>query len=182
MSGADDGSKVRVRDATEADIPAVQSIYVPHVLNGLASFEEAPPSAVEMKRRWRAVVDGGFPYLVAEHDSRIAGYAYASPYRARPGYRYSVENSVYVADEAHGLGVGSGLLKVLIERCTELGYRQMIAVIGDSENTASISLHAKHGFTEVGAIKSVGFKLGRWVDSVIMQLPLGEGDSTLPLA
>lgn len=172
--------RILVRDAAEADMAAVQAIYTDHVLHGSASFEETPPEVAEMLRRRAAIVEVGLPYRVAEVDGALRGFAYAGPYRHRPAYRHSVENSVYVAAEAVGQGVGRALLEDLIERCAELGYRQMIAVIGDSANASSIALHAALGFRRVGVLRSVGLKFGRWVDSVLMQRPLGAGDDTLP--
>jgi phosphinothricin acetyltransferase len=139
-----------------------------------------PPGEVEMTRRMRAMVEGGFPYLVVEKDGKILGYAYAGAYRARPAYRNSVENSVYVSQDAHRLGVGRALLAALVEIATGLGFRQMIAVIGDSGNAGSIGLHRALGFTFCGTIHSVGYKHGRWLDSVIMQRALGPGDTTPP--
>jgi L-amino acid N-acyltransferase YncA len=158
----------------------VHSIYAHHVLHGLASFEETPPSLEEMERRFRDVLERRLPYLVAELDGVVAGYGYCAPYRTRSGYRYALEDSVYVRPDMLGRGVGAALLNELIRRCEELGYRQLIAVIGDSAHVASINLHAACGFLRVGTLRSVGFKFGRWVDSVIMQRPLGRGDATLP--
>jgi len=175
-----DTEAVLVRDAADGDMAAVQAIYAAHVSGGLASFEETPPDVAEMARRRAAVLELGLPYRVAEWDGAVKGFAYAGPYRNRPAYRYSLENSVYVAADALGRGLGRRLLGDLIERCTALGYRQMVAVIGDSANEASITLHARLGFETAGVQKSIGFKFGRWVDSVIMQRPLGEGDRTLP--
>ncbi len=172
--------KALVRDAADGDMAAVQAIYAEHVLKGLASFEEVPPDVAEMGRRRAAVLELGLPYRVAEYEGTVKGFAYAGPYRHRPAYRYSLENSVYVASDALRLGLGRLLLADLIERCTALGYRQMVAIIGDSQNQASINLHAQLGFQTMGALTSVGFKFGRWVDSVIMQRPLGDGDRTLP--
>lgn len=169
-----------IRTATPADVPAIAAIYAPSVLHGTASFELEPPDAAEMLRRYTAIVDGGYPYLVAEIDGRIAGYAYVSAYRTRPAYRYTVENSVYIAADAQGKGVGRLLLARLIEICTAQGFRLMIAVIGDSAHVASMRLHRQAGFTFCGTIHSVGYKFGRWLDSVIMELPLGEGDKTAP--
>lgn len=171
---------IRVRDSADSDVPAIQRIYAHHVLHGLASFEVEPPSVEEMGRRRSEILDRGLPYLVAEDGGEILGYSYAGLYRTRIGYRFSLENSVYVAPSAIRRGVGRALLEVLVPRCTALGYRQMIAVIGDSGNAGSIGLHAAFGFREIGTIRSVGFKHGRWVDSVLMQLPLGPGDATLP--
>lgn len=172
--------KVRVRMATEADIPAVQEIYAYYVGQTTASFEDDPPTVSEMTARFQRVQARGLPYLVATKGKLVIGYAYASPFRDRSGYRYTVEDSVYVAKEALGRNVGNALISELIERCTALGFRQMIAVIGDSTNAASLGLHSRHGFFVVGALSSTCFKFGRWVDAVLMQRILGEGDTTLP--
>lgn len=180
MPGTPDSNSVSIRDATEEDLASIQAIYAHHVNHGLASFEEIPPDTAEISRRRDGARSHDLPYLVAERDGAVQGFAYASPFRDRSAYRYTVEDSVYVAPEALGAGIGSALLAELIERCTELGYRQMIAVIGDSGNEASIGLHAKHGFDGAGMMPAVGFKFGRWVDSVRMQRPLGDGDTTLP--
>jgi L-amino acid N-acyltransferase YncA len=169
-----------IKDATDRDMEAVREIYVHHVLNGLASFEEEPPETEEMRQRRAQVLRRGLPYLVAKIDGSVAGYAYASPYRARSAYRFSLEDSVYVADGIAGKGVGGALLSVLIARCEKGPWRQMIAIIGDSENTASIALHESRGFRMVGTLRGVGFKRGRWVDSVLMQRELGAGSSALP--
>ncbi len=173
-------SAIAVRPATEADVPAIAAIYQPAVLTGTASFELDPPDHAEMLRRFKALADVGFPYLIAEADRAIMGYAYAGPYRARPAYRFSVENSIYIAPHAHRRGVGRILLAALIDVCTQRGYRQMIAVIGDSANSGSIGLHRAMGFRFSGTMHSVGYKHGRWLDSVIMQLPLGPGDTEAP--
>lgn len=159
---------------------SIQAIYAHHVNHGLASFEEVPPDIAEISRRRDVVRGYGLPYLVADRDGAVQGFAYASPFRDRSAYRYTVEDSVYIAPDVLGAGIGSALLSEMIECCTELGYRQMIAVIGDSGNEASIGLHAKHGFADAGMMPAVGFKFGRWVDSVRMQRPLGAGDTTLP--
>ncbi len=172
---------LEVRDAEEADMAAVQRIYTPHVLRGLATFEETPPSVVEMAARRLASLDLGLPYLVAETRGEVVGYCYATAYRPRPAYRYALEDSVYVAEGCAGRGVGSALLGALIARCEAGPWRQMLAVIGDSANSASIGLHRRHGFALVGTLRSVGFKLGRWVDTPIMQRPLGAGDAPPPL-
>ncbi|SFG24052.1 phosphinothricin acetyltransferase [Palleronia marisminoris] len=164
-----------VRDARLADMPAVQAIYAVEVLHGLASFEEVPPDAPTLEARRQAVVAQGLPWLVAERDGRVVGYAYAGPYRPRPAYRHTVECSVYVDAAARGGGVARALLAGLIARCEAGGWRQMIAVIGDRENVASIGLHVAMGFRHVGTLEAVGFKFGRWVDSVLMQRPLGPG-------
>jgi L-amino acid N-acyltransferase YncA len=169
-----------LRPAAASDVGAIAAIYGPAVASGTASFELEPPSEAEMLRRYRAITDAGYPYFVAELDGRIVGYAYASAYRARPGYRFTVENSVYVAADAQGRGVGRALLLEVIAVCTAKGYRLMVAVIGDSANFASIALHRRAGFRFCGTIHAVGYKLGRWLDSVIMELPLGEADRSAP--
>lgn len=169
-----------VRPATDADIPAITEIYAHHVLQSLATFEETPPDAAEMTRRMARVTACRLPYLVADTGGKIAGYAYALPYRERSAYRYTVEDSIYVAPDAGRQGVGTALLAELIERCAAADRRQMVAVIGDSANAGSIAVHAKLGFRLAGTLPSAGFKFGRWVDSVIMTLPLGDGDATLP--
>ncbi len=171
-----------IRDATDADMPAIQAIYAEHVLHGLASFEEAPPDVGEMRSRRSTVLAMGLPYLAAELDGRVVGYSYASSYRPRIAYRYTLEDSVYVASGLGGRGVGSALLQTLITRCEAGPWRQMLAVIGDSGNAGSIALHRRCGFRTIGTLPSVGFKLGRWVDSVIMQRALSSGDSSPPAA
>ena len=165
-----------VRDTTDGDMPAIQAIYARHVLHGLASFEEAPPTAGDLRSRRDGVVRLGLPYLTAEWDGRVVGYGYASGYRPRPAYRDTVEDSLYVADGMHGRGVGRALLAALIARCEHGPWRQMVAVIGDSGNAGSIALHRRLGFREVGTLHAVGFKLGRWVDTVLMQRPLEPDD------
>ena len=162
------------------DIAAIHAIYSHHVLKGLATFEEEPPSHEELRRRYEENTGRGLPYLVADFGGSVAGYGYCALYRTRSAYRYALEDSVYVRTDAQGRGVGRALLAQLIERCGALGYRQLIAVIGDSGHEASIGLHANQGFLRVGTLRSVGFKFGRWVDSVIMQRPLGPGDATRP--
>jgi len=171
-----------VRPATPDDIGEIHAIYAHHVLKGLASFEEEPPSAPELRRRYDEVTGHGLPYLVADFGGRVAGYAYCTLYRTRSAYRYSLEDSVYIRPDAQGRGIGRTLLAELVRRCEALGYRQMIAVIGDSANAASIGLHASAGFLRAGTLRSAGFKFGRWVDSVLMQRPLGAGDGTPPAA
>lgn len=173
-------ARLRIRPAGAADIAAIQAIYAHHVLTGLASFEEVPPDAAEMARRHEKIIGRGLPYLVAEDDGGVLGYAYAAPFRDRPAYRYALEDSVYVAPGAVGRGVGAALMAELIVRCEALRYRLMVAVIGDSANAASIGLHRKMGFAPAGGLASVGFKFGRWVDSVYMCRPLGPGDTTPP--
>ncbi len=169
-----------VRDATDADLGAVQRIYAHHVVRGVASFEELSPPVSELARRRADVLARGLPYLVAEVGGAIAGYTYATPYRARSAYRHTVENSVYVAEGAGRRGIGRALLTALIARCEAGPWRQMVAVIGGSDNQPSIRLHASLGFEVVGTLRSVGFKLGRWVDSVLMQRPLGPGGTIPP--
>jgi phosphinothricin acetyltransferase len=169
-----------IRPAQPSDIPAITRIYANAVLHGTASFELEPPDETEMARRQRALRDGGHPYLVAEADSQVLGYAYAGPYRARPAYRWSVEDSVYIAPEAQRRGVGRVLLERLIAESEQRGFRQMIAVIGDSEQVPSIELHRALGFRLIGTLAAVGFKHGRWLDSVLMQRPLGLGDTVVP--
>lgn len=170
-----------VRDSAEADIPAIAAIYRHHVLTGLASFEEAAPDPAEIARRRAAIVEAGMPWLVVEDEAGVLlGYAYAGPYRPRPGYRYTAEDSVYVAPRAVGRGVGRAALTALVARCEVLGFRQLVAVIGDSGNAGSIGLHAALGFARVGLLPAVGFKFGRWVDGVLMQRALGEGATSLP--
>lgn len=178
MSGQ--GKDVVVRDACDDDIPGITRIYAFHVENGLASFEETPPGTEELTRRLATVRAQGLPYLVAECGGEVRGYAYATCYCDRTAYRYAVENSVYVDHDWSRRGIGHALLCELIVRCTAAGRRQMIAVIGDSGNAASIGLHARHGFRVAGMLPSVGYKFGRWVDSVLMILPLGDGDFTDP--
>ena len=169
-----------IRESAANDIDAIQAIYAHHVETGIGSFEEVPPSAAELATRRLAVIDKGFPYLVAEAEGALLGYAYAAPFRPRSAYRFTVEDSIYVAPVRQRLGVGRGLLAALIERCTALGQRQMLAVIGGSENLSSIGLHAAMGFTEVGRLPAVGLKFGRWADIVIMQRSLGSGSASLP--
>lgn len=169
-----------IRPSTDDDVPAIAAIYGHHVLHGFASFEEVPPEISEISRRRADLLERGLPYLTAELDGRIVGYAYAGLYRPRIAYRFTVEDSIYVAPDAPRRGIGRALLSDLVARTAALGYRQMVAVIGDTGNTGSIGLHAALGFRVVGTLPSVGFKHGRWVDSVFMQRPLGPGDSSLP--
>jgi phosphinothricin acetyltransferase len=169
-----------VRDAAEADMEAVARIYAHHVERGLATFEEAAPTDEEMRARRLKVLAVGAPYLVAEIDGEIVGYCYAAPYHARPAYRHTLEDSVYVAPGRGGRGIGGALLAELIARCEAGPWRWMVAIIGDSGNSASIALHRRYGFEPVGTLRSVGFKHGRWVDTPIMQRVLGPGDSRPP--
>jgi phosphinothricin acetyltransferase len=171
-SEAEKAASATIRAAVEADLEAITSIYRHHVLTGTASFELDPPDAVEMKRRFAEIKAKKLPYLIALADGQIAGYAYAGPYRPRPAYRFTVENSIYVHPEMHRRGIGDALLKQLIIECRMRDCKQIIAVIGDSANAGSISLHKKHGFAHVGVLRDVGFKFGRWLDTVFMQLAL----------
>ena len=164
-----------IRPADAVDMGSIARIYGHAVRFGTASFELDPPEETEMARRYRAIEDGGYPYLVAENDETILGYAYAAAYRARPAYRWTVEDSVYVAPDAQGQGVGRALLDTLIVEAERRGFRQMIAIIGDSAQTASIALHRAAGFRLIGALEAVGFKHRRWLDTVLMQRPLGPG-------
>ena len=165
-------SAIRIRDAATADMAAVQAIYAYHVLHGSASFEETPPSVDDMVGRRDAVLKAGLPYLVAQRQGRVVGYAYATPYRPRPAYRHTIEDSIYVEHGLDRLGIGRALLAELIQRCEQGPWRQMLAVVGNSENTGSLVLHERLGFRTVGTLKSVGFKFGQWVDTVLMQREL----------
>jgi L-amino acid N-acyltransferase YncA len=169
-----------IRPPEPRDLAAVTRIYDHAVRHGTASFEIEPPNEGEMARRYEALRTGGYPYLVAELDGRIVGFAYAGPYRARPAYRWSVEDSIYIASGSERRGIGRALLQQLIADAESGGFRQMIAVIGDSANVASIELHRAAGFRLVGTFDNVGFKFGRWLDSVLMQRPLGSGATAPP--
>jgi phosphinothricin acetyltransferase len=169
-----------IRQALEPDLAGVEAIYRLEVLEGTASFELEPPELAELVARWRAIRAAGLPYLVAELDGKIAGYAYAGPYRSRPGYRYTCEDSVYIAGCARRLGLGRLLLEQVIAGAAERGMRQMVAIIGDSGHRASIRLHERAGFRLVGTLEDVGCKFGRWLDTVIMQRPLGDGSASIP--
>ena len=173
-------SDLVIRPSTDADIGAITAIYGWNVLNGLGTFEEGPPDEAEMARRRGAFLERGLPYLIAELDGKVLGYAYAGPFRLRAAYRYTVEDSIYVAPDAAGKGVGKALLKALIEACEGLGLRQMCAVIGDSGNAASIGVHAALGFEHKGVFPAMGYKFDRWVDLVWMQRPLNGGGDTPP--
>lgn len=164
---------VVVRDATVADMVQVLAIYAHHVMHGTASFEEIPPDLEEMKKRREAVLAAGLPYLVAEHQGRVIGYAYAGRYRPRSAYRYTAEDSIYLDPAATGRGAGRLLLEAVTSRCAAAGCRERVAIIGDSGNAASIGLHRALGFRDVGVLRDVGFKFSRWLDSVIMQLRIG---------
>ena len=169
-----------IRPTLEADLPAITAIYQQAVREGTATFELEPPDLAEMTRRYRALVDGGYPYFVAMLDGRVAGYAYAGAYRPRPAYRFTVENSIYLDPAFHRRGVGSALLERLVAECEARGFRQMIAVIGDSANAGSIGVHSACGFEMIGTHPNVGLKFGRWLDTVMMQRALGEGGAAVP--
>jgi phosphinothricin acetyltransferase len=165
-----------VRDATADDFPAIAAIYAHHVLHGAASFEETPPSLDELLRRHAAVREHGLPWLVAEIDGRVAGYCYATPYRPRPAYRFCLEDSIYLAPSTRGRGVGRLLLAELLAQAQSRGARQMLAVIGDAANLGSVGVHRAVGFEPAGVLRAAGWKFGRWLDVVLMQRRLGEGE------
>ncbi|MBN9029276.1 MAG: GNAT family N-acetyltransferase [Rhizobiales bacterium 63-7] len=171
--------RFRLRPATPADLDAITAIYAHAVVNGVASYEIEPPSRDEMAARFEAITGRGYPYLVAEEEGAVLGYAYAGPFRTRPAYRWLVEDSIYLGRHAQRRGIGKALLVALLARCTELGFRQMLAVIGGG-HPASVALHAACGFSDAGRIAGAGFKQGRWLDTVLMQKSLGEGIETLP--
>ena len=173
-------SSLEIRPTTAADLPFITAIYEHAVLYGTATFELIPPDLAEMTRRFAVLMEGGYPYFVAVLDGRVVGYAYAGAYRPRPAYRFTVENSVYLDPAIHRRGIGLQLMVRLIAECEARGYRQMIAVIGNSANAGSIGVHRKCGFDMIGTHPNVGFKFGRWLDTVMMQLALGEGGRTLP--
>jgi len=171
---------ISIRPAEPRDVAAITRIYDHAVRHGTASFELAPPDEAEMARRQNELFAGGFPCIVAEQAAAVVGYAYAGPYRARPAYRWTVEDSIYVDPALHGRGIGRALLERLIAEAERSGFRQMLAVIGDSANAGSIELHRALGFRMVGTFDNVGFKFGRWLDSVLMQRPLGKDAQTVP--
>jgi L-amino acid N-acyltransferase YncA len=171
---------VVIRPSRDGDVADIAAIYDYHVLHGLASFEEIPPDPDELASRRRDILARGLPYLVAERSGKVLGYCYAGPYRTRSAYRFTVEDSIYINEAEVGRGLGRALLAALLDRCTELGYRQMVAVIGGSETWPSIRLHAALGFTRVGLLPAVGFKFGSWVDIVLMQRALGRGETAPP--
>ena len=175
-------TSLSIRPATPADIPAIAAIYGDAVLNGTASWEIEPPDEAELQRRFEAIHSGGYPYLAAERDGVLLGYAYASAYRPRPAYRATVENSIYITADAQGSGVGSALLNALMEECAARGFRQMIAVIGDGTGASvgSRRLHERAGFRLIGVAEKIGFKHGRWLDQMLMQKELGEGSAPPP--
>ena len=168
-----------IRDSLEADVVAIQAIYAHHVLHGTASFELTPPTLEEMRQRRADVVAKDLPYLVAEQNGVVVGYAYVTLYRPRPAYRFTVEDSVYVQEGLAGQGIGSLLLAEIIKICTAKGYRQLMAVVGDA-SAASVSLHERHGFKLAGTFKAVGYKFGAWRDTAMLQRSLGEGDQIDP--
>ena len=172
--------KIIIRPAAPTDIAAITRIYAEAVVNGTASFEIEPPHEVEMTRRQAALLNNGYPYLTAEIEGLVAGYAYAGPYRSRPAYKWSVEDSIYVAPQMHRKGIGGLLLRRLVAESEQRGFRQMIAVIGDSAQIGSIAVHERAGFSHIGTLRSVGFKHGKWLDTVLMQRALGKGDTTTP--
>ena len=169
-----------IRPSRDADVPAITAIYAHHVETGTASFETAAPDEAEMRRRRNALIERRYPWLVAELAGEVCGYACAGPYRTRPAYRHCVEDSVYVRRSAQRRGVGKALLHALIRTCTHLRFRQMVAIIGDSAQVASIGLHRTAGFAVVGTLRNIGYKHDRWLDTVVMQLALGEGARTPP--
>src|ERR1017187_5609339 len=173
-------SSLEIRPAAAADLPAITEIYEHAVLYGTATFELIPPDLAEMTRRFDLLMAGGFAYFVTALEGRVVGYAYAGAYRPRPAYRFTVENSVYLQPDIHRRGIGLQLLQRLIGECEARGYRQVIAVIGDTANAGSIGVHTKCGFEMIGTHPNVGFKFGRWLDTVMMQLALGDGGETLP--
>jgi L-amino acid N-acyltransferase YncA len=170
-----------ITDASTEDMATIQHIYAHHVLYGPASFEETPPTLEEMQQRRNNVLAAGLPWLVAKKADRVVGYCYATPYRPRPAYRYTIEDSVYVAEGMQGHGIGKALLGALIARCERGPWRQMLATVGDAAgNAGSLALHRKLGFTSIGTLSGVGFKFGGWLDTHIMQRPLNGGNNTLP--
>lgn len=171
---------LRLHPATESDIPAITALYATEVNDHVATYEYDVPDEAEMLRRMRDVVAHGFPYLVAEFEGRFAGYAYASAYRTRIGYRWTVEDTVYIEPAMQGRGIGSALLGQLIDECEARGFRQMVAVIGEPANAASVKLHERFGFSTVGIFRGLGRKHGRWLDTVQMQRALGAGDAEAP--
>ena len=173
-------TSLEIRPTIAADLPFITGIYDHAVRFGTATFELTPPDLAEMTRRFDALMDGGFPYLVALLEGRVIGYAYAGAYRPRPAYRFTVENSVYLHPSTHRRGIGVQLMQRLLAESVRRGYRQMIAVIGDSANAGSIGLHTRLGFQMIGTHPNVGLKFGRWLDTVMMQLPLGDGGTTVP--
>ena len=176
----DEARAFTIRDATVTDFDTITRIYAHYVLHALATFEEIPPGVDEMRARHASITGIGLPYLVAETDGEVVGYTYATAYRPRSAYRHTIEDSVYIADGFGGRGLGLALLTTLIERCDAGPWRQLVAVIGNSGNAGSIALHARLGFEHVGVLRKVGYKHGQWVDTVLMQRPLGEDKALIP--
>jgi len=171
---------MQIRPVRPADLPEIQGIYAHHVLHGTGTFEEVPPSVEEIAARMEHITDQGWPWLVAEDATGLLGYCYLTRFRPRAAYRFCAENAVYVRQDVRGQGVGKALVAALIEAATAAGFRQMIAVIGDSENVGSVGVHASLGFQRAGTLRGVGWKFGRWLDTVYMERALGEGDETDP--
>jgi phosphinothricin acetyltransferase len=171
---------MEIRPARADDIPEIQAIYAHHVLHGAGTFEETPPSIEEMTERYQGIVSHGWTYIVATDPTGVVGYAYFSQLRPRSAYRFCAEDSIYVRDDVRGQGVGKALVQRLLDEAERAGFRQMIAVIGDSDNVGSIGVHASLGFQRVGLLRASGFKFNRWVDTVYMQRPLGRGDTDIP--
>ena len=171
---------MQLRPANVSDLSEIQAIYAHHVLHGTGSFEEVPPSVEEITTRWRKIVDHGWTWLVATDPTGVTGYGYYSQYRERSAYRYAAEDSIYVRNDVRGQGVGKMLVQALVQEATVAGFRQMIAVIGDSENIGSIGVHTSLGFRRVGLLHASGLKFGRWLDTVFMQRALGSGDNDVP--
>lgn len=180
IPSTDTRTGLALRSAVADDLPAIRALYAHEVDENVATYEYTAPDEAEMVRRWQAIVAQGYPYLVAEYDGRFAGYAYASSYRTREGYRWTVEDTVYVHPDFVGRGIGRALLGRLIDDCTALGLRQMVAVVGDVTNQASIALHERLGFRTVGVFSGLGRKHGRWLDTVQMQRALGPGADQPP--
>jgi L-amino acid N-acyltransferase YncA len=181
MDAAMQSASVAIRDSQPADISAITALYARYVTTSFATFDEVPPAPGEMAQRREDLLGAGLPFIVATADSKLVGYAYAAKFRLRSAYRFTLEDSIYVDPSAIRRGIGSALLGALIERCTALGHRQLVAVIGDTANAGSIGMHTKMGFVRVGVMPAVGFKLGRWVDAVLMQRSLGPGASAAPV-
>lgn len=171
---------MQIRPAQPSDIPEIQSIYAHHVLHGAGTFEETPPPVEEVSRRFEAITGRGWSYLVAADDTGVVGYAYFAQFRERSAYRFCAEDSIYVRDDVRGQGVGKALVARLLDDAEAAGFRQMLAVIGDSENVGSIGMHASLGFQRVGLLRASGLKFGRWIDTVYMQRPLGQGEHDIP--
>lgn len=169
-----------LRDVTAADVPDIAAIYAHHVLAGTGTFEEIPPSVEEMQARHASSLAAGYAWIAATDETGVVGFGYYGPFRARTAYRWIVEDSVYVREDVRGQGVGKALVGALVDRAEAAGFRQMLALIGDSENVGSIGAHASLGFVRAGTLRAVGLKLGRWLDVVIMQRSLGAGDASLP--